>query len=256
MDGLSLLTMFKRYLTPNVTLPLDPLNIKVETWKKLIYYVNTVIYAPYKFVTMMRYRNTKYWQTTGDFPLSGQKNYAAIQPIDMNLIKKIRVDTGASVPNIVCTSFVAAAKRVIPAQRITTDFLRFGEMVARVPYPNGDPQNRFAPFSYDVSAQDIGESAEEFADAVTIIRRQRVAAMLGPEPLLFTFVAQIVGRLPTFLLPIILDGAHNSVFYSNVPAFSEKMIFQGAELDDFCAWPPMPNQTGNVKLLFRSPSVL
>jgi hypothetical protein len=81
---------------------------------------------------------------------------------------------------------------------------------------------------------------------VADVRRRALKAMLGPQALLSFYCFKLYGRFRTWVIKIVLDGAYDSLFVSNVPFSKGKAGFKYSQgqMVEAAAWPPHANDTG------------
>lgn len=186
MDGLSFMMLFKGHITPELEYTIDPLNFTIPFWKRALFYVNTFIYGPFFAASMSLERFfLKPWvlRKNVDNPCK-LYTWAKSAPISDTSIRRIRAHSGdkASVTNVLSTAFVEAAVKTLPAERLVDEVL-MAELVAYLPYPNPNPTNRWAYFTYPIPTK--GEAADVWT-RLRNCRKESMKSMVGPD-ILSTF---------------------------------------------------------------------
>jgi len=155
--------------------------------------------------------------------------------------------SSVTVNDVVILALVSALKSVLPRERLAAE-IRVGTIIAMLPYPNTHPRNRFTNYSYKWNTQKaIARSFEDLSTSLQDISRRNFKALLGPESLTSLWVFDFYGRFPSWVTSIVMSGAYDSFFISNVPFSKGKAEIKfGGQLEEVSAWPPQPNDTGSL----------
>jgi len=123
-----------------------------------------------------------------------------------------------------------------------------------LPYPNFHPRNRFTNYSYKTNTRiQIGnDQGQDIPKVVSELAKKNMKSLLGPQSLTCLWVFDFFGRFPAWVISIIMNGAYDSFFISNLPFGREKasIRFEGV-LNEIGAWPPQPSDTGIILYCFN-----
>jgi len=243
MDGVSFMMMMKNHIsTAGFNEYLNPLEFKISLWHKFLFYANCILTGPYCVVTILYQKLFgSFWVSPLGKKLSGDRNYTWTGPIDINTIKAIRGKGSKKTrfTHVISTAFASTLAKVLPKHKVLPE-IHVGELVAMLPYPNPNPQNRFTIFTYPVLTDE-----KDFNSNLKKTTVKSNQSMLGPETLIFNMSVNVLGNFPSPIVKIFLAGTNHSVLYSSVPG-SRTQIKGANNIDvvQYGAWTPQPHDVG------------
>ncbi|CAL8138862.1 unnamed protein product [Orchesella dallaii] len=211
MDGFSLITLIGK-MGHGLTYYIHPQNFHIPFGKKMMFYLNAVIFGPYAFIIITLNKFKSFWphQIPNDSAKT-QTTYAWTNSMNKRDFASGTCPGGVSI----------------------------GELAALLPYSSLGPQNRFAIFMYHIN------SLQDDFDRIRSSKEESWKGITGPWIPLSFFVFKVSGRMPVFMHHIVLGGGSNSLMMSNLPISKTKFrMLDVADLLEVWAFPPQPNDTG------------
>ncbi|CAL8138866.1 unnamed protein product [Orchesella dallaii] len=196
---------------------IHPQNFHIPFGKKILFYLNAVIFGPYAFIIITLNKFKSFWprQIPNDSAKT-QTTYVWTNSMEFDAIQKLRKKlNNATIPTILENAFISAAKEILPAGRVPEE-LSIGELAALLPYPSLGPQNRFAIFMYHIN------SLQDDFDRIRSSKEESWKGITGPWIPLSFFVFKVSERMPVFMQHIVLGGGSNSLMMSNLPISKTK----------------------------------
>ncbi|CAL8138864.1 unnamed protein product [Orchesella dallaii] len=240
MDGFTLTAMFVNHMSSGFTYYIHPTKFHIPFGKKMLFYLNAIIFGPYAFILITLNKFKSFWprQISNDSAKT-QSTYTWTNSMELEAIQKLRkkVDN-ATIPTILENAFISAAKEILPAGRVPKE-ISIGELAALLPYPGDGPQNRFAFFTFNIN------SNQDDFERIRTSKKDSWDGITGPWIPLSFFVFKFSGRMPVFMHYVVFAGGSCSLMMSNLPLSKTRFrMLDTADVLEVWAFPPQPNDTG------------
>lgn len=257
-DGASFAILMDSVLTDRpLKYCMDPLKpfAGMTRWKQAWINLKALTLGPLDFILTLKS------SILDDSPLilrkySHQKFVDWSRPLNLNSIKEIKNESGASLASILVSACTGSLKTLHEKAEIkrgmgSTENLKIpvpetisvGNMTVMLPYPCRELQNHFTTFSVPYPL------AEE-----NMIRRLKCCDRVGrsylgsSEPFFHFYVMKFSAVCPTMLQDILLELPAAPIVFSNIPGIQEPYQLFDRELIDVGAWLPLFKAYGKILL--------
>jgi hypothetical protein len=246
MDGMSTTLMFTHTQSSGKDFPwiINPLefNSNQPFLSKIAYYA--LFAATFSSTIFKNLINPPKFMRNNwvNFNFSGRTLHAWSKRIDMNVLKGIKDNTGASMPAILC-SVMATAMRSFEIKFNSSnphcrgkvaDEITIGLVGALLPYPDLYLKNNHSLLKCNLNTRDITRM-ERLRQVDEEIRR------LSRSTEIYTnfVLPSLYGQFPAFISDLCTSAIGAPACVSNVPVSREKVKFWGNRVVDMAGWVPM-----------------
>jgi len=249
MDGFSFLMMAQHHFSASgLNYYVDPLKFKLPLKINFLFYLNFLFKGPYSMLLELNNKFNKiHWNLPQNTIKSGKRVYTWAPKLKLEKIQAIRKKTGSketSVTNVIITVAAIALAKILPEKKKLPQ-IQVQEIIALLPYPNSNPQNRFTAFTYPVSMR-----TDEPMKTLKSTTQNCFQRLIGALPLCYYYALKLVGHLPSAVANCMFYGTNHTICYSNIPLSRTYAKCFGTNLLDFYAYPPQRDDNGTFIILF------
>ncbi|CAG7719192.1 unnamed protein product [Allacma fusca] len=179
--------------------------------------------------------------------MTGPKHVGWSRPIDLKVLKQLKIATRTSTTAILVSSFGGSLRSLAIKKKLPVpNSIHAAATVAMLPYPNAFLQNRFtsAHVPMEIGLQTPGERLKSaFQHANNMAR--------SPDILMNYHMMQLTGSFPAIIVNEAMKNLNSTMLLSNVPGPAEDVyLFGGDKLKDAVAWGPFKGVTALGMVLF------
>jgi len=247
-DGLSYLMAMKKFFqVSGHEYIIDPKKYEIPTQLNRIVYLNLLLKFPYTLVSYAINKYTypqKYWKPSA--PVKTGIRYFRQIPIELEKINIIRNKTNrqVNVTDILSTAVALALGNILPEDKMLNQVQIF-QILAMLPYPNENLQNRFTAFHYPVSTKLLNDNNP--LDNLRHTHAQCGQYFVGETQHLvgWYLLDKFFGRMPQLLFRLFTSGTSSSIMLSSIPASKKQCsFFDGVSICGIEGWVIQPDGNG------------